>query len=187
MTAGAWDASMGGLAIGALETFAMGTAGRPLGVTSAVEAAATTTARAIAPGATGVNEFLVARDEVPKLDWEAALVAGIPLGSFVASRVARASSRDDHDPPGAGDPRRAVPERWERRFGPSRPARYAAAFAGGALMIFGARLARGCTSGHGISGTMQLAASSAVFNATFGVTAVVVARVLLGPGDGRTP
>jgi uncharacterized protein len=29
-------------------------------------------------------------------------------------------------------------------------------FGGGLLMAFGARLAGGCTSGHGISGTMQL-------------------------------
>lgn len=38
--------------------------------------------------------------------------------------------------------------------------RFLAAFAGGACMAFGARLAGGCTSGHGISGTMQLALSS---------------------------
>jgi uncharacterized membrane protein YedE/YeeE len=33
-------------------------------------------------------------------------------------------------------------------------------FAGGVLMAFGARLAGGCTSGHGISGTLQLNAGS---------------------------
>ena len=30
-------------------------------------------------------------------------------------------------------------------------------------MMFGARMAGGCTSGHGISGTLQLAVSSWVF------------------------
>ena len=33
-------------------------------------------------------------------------------------------------------------------------------FAGGVLMAFGARLAGGCTSGHGICGTLQLNAGS---------------------------
>jgi len=35
-------------------------------------------------------------------------------------------------------------------------------FVGGFLMLFGARLADGCTSGHGISGTTQLAISSLI-------------------------
>ena len=38
--------------------------------------------------------------------------------------------------------------------------RFAAAFVGGAIEMYGARLAGGCASGHGISGTLQLALSS---------------------------
>lgn len=162
-----WDARPAGLAIGLLETFAMATAKRPLGVTSAIETAATATARAIAPRATGVNEFLVARDAARVIDWEAALVPGIALGSHLSARL-------------AGTRVPEVPATWERRFGPSRLKRNAAAFAGGALMIFGARLAKGCTSGHGISGNMQLAASSALFSVTMGATAALVARLLFG-------
>jgi len=45
---------------------------------------------------------------------------------------------------------------WEDRFGNSISMRAAIGVAGGLLMAFGARLAGGCTSGHGISGTMQL-------------------------------
>lgn len=163
-----WDARPAGLAMGILETFAMATAKRPLGVTSAIETAATATARAVAPGATQVNRFLVERDAARVIDWEAALVPGIALGSHLSARLAGQPS-----PP-------AVPARWERRFGPSRVKRNAAAFVGGALMIFGARLAKGCTSGHGISGNMQLAASSALFSVTMATTAAVVARLLLG-------
>jgi uncharacterized membrane protein YedE/YeeE len=37
------------------------------------------------------------------------------------------------------------------------------AFFGGFLLLFGARTAGGCTSGHVISGGMQLAASSMLF------------------------
>jgi uncharacterized protein len=37
------------------------------------------------------------------------------------------------------------------------------AFAGGFLLLFGARMAGGCTSGHVISGGMQVAFSSYLF------------------------
>ena len=45
-------------------------------------------------------------------------------------------------------------------------------------MIFGARLAGGCTSGHGISGNLQLAVSSLVFTATFFAAAIITALAL---------
>jgi len=38
---------------------------------------------------------------------------------------------------------------------------------GGMVMMLGARLAGGCTSGHGISGNLQLAVSSALFSVMF--------------------
>lgn len=49
-----------------------------------------------------------------------------------------------------------LPPMWEARFGDSIALRAEIGFGGGLLMAFGARLAGGCTSGHGISGTMQL-------------------------------
>jgi uncharacterized membrane protein YedE/YeeE len=49
-----------------------------------------------------------------------------------------------------------LPPMWEARFGDSIALRAVIACGGGLLMAFGARLAGGCTSGHGISGTMQL-------------------------------
>jgi uncharacterized membrane protein YedE/YeeE len=52
---------------------------------------------------------------------------------------------------------------WERYKGSSPLKRIIWAFAGGLILIIGARLAGGCTSGHVLSGGMQLAASSLVF------------------------
>ena len=49
---------------------------------------------------------------------------------------------------------------WVDRFGESIAFRGVIGFAGGVLMAFGSRLAGGCTSGHGISGTLQLDAGS---------------------------
>jgi len=54
---------------------------------------------------------------------------------------------------------------WERYKGPSYRKRILWSFAGGFILIFGARMAGGCTSGHVISGGMQLALSSLVFAA----------------------
>ena len=52
---------------------------------------------------------------------------------------------------------------WARALGSDSPSRrYAVAFIAGFLMLFGARIADGCTSGHGISGMAQLAVSSTI-------------------------
>ncbi len=79
------------------------------------------------------------------------LVVGIFIGAFASAKL--------------GDDRteQSVPALWRWRFGSSTALRFAGAFAGGALMMFGARLAQGCTSGHGISGALQLAVSSWIF------------------------
>jgi hypothetical protein len=68
-----------------------------------------------------------------------------------------------------------IHKNWEKYKGTSAPKRIIWAFAGGFIMIFGARMAGGCTSGHVVSGGMQLAVSSLVF-------AVFVFAGLLGTG-----
>jgi uncharacterized membrane protein YedE/YeeE len=52
---------------------------------------------------------------------------------------------------------------WERHKGNSISKRITWSLVGGFVLIFGARMAGGCTSGHIISGGMQLAVSSLVF------------------------
>ena len=56
-----------------------------------------------------------------------------------------------------------IQERWAEYKGNSKPKRIVWALIGGAILIFGARMADGCTSGHIISGGMQFAVSSYVF------------------------
>lgn len=76
--------------------------------------------------------------------------------------------------------RESVPQTWRERFGPRTGVRFAAAFAGGFLLLFGARLAGGCTSGHIIAGMSQLAISGMVFAAATFASAVPFARALYG-------
>ncbi|MGC8681630.1 MAG: YeeE/YedE thiosulfate transporter family protein [Thermoplasmata archaeon] len=56
-----------------------------------------------------------------------------------------------------------VPKVWEHRFGSSKAKRALGAFIGTYLVLFGARMANGCASGHILSGNIQMAISSFVF------------------------
>jgi hypothetical protein len=68
---------------------------------------------------------------------------------------------------GAGVDRaeRTMPAIWQANFGTSPWKRYLVAFAGGFIVLYGARLAGGCTSGHMMSGMMQTALSGYIFAA----------------------
>jgi len=71
-----------------------------------------------------------------------------------------------------------APSTWAGRFGGSPAKRLLAAFLGGSIIMFGARMAGGCTSGHGISGCLQLALSSWVFFLTLFAFGVLTAFLL---------
>jgi uncharacterized membrane protein YedE/YeeE len=73
---------------------------------------------------------------------------------------------------------RAVPAIWRANFGSSPIKRYAAAFVGGFIVLYGARLAGGCTSGHMMSGMMQTALSGYIFAAGAFAAAVPLALKL---------
>lgn len=60
---------------------------------------------------------------------------------------------------------RAMPDVWRVNFGDSVSKRYFATFVAGFLVLFGARLAGGCTSGHMTSGMMQTSVSGYIFAA----------------------
>ncbi|MDZ4120983.1 MAG: YeeE/YedE thiosulfate transporter family protein, partial [Candidatus Cloacimonadaceae bacterium] len=71
-----------------------------------------------------------------------------------------------------------IPSVWSLTFGDNMVLRLAAGFAGGILLGFGSRWADGCTSGHGISGTMQLAVSSWISAICFFIGGILTAQLL---------
>jgi len=149
-----WSPYVVGAGIGVLSWFAFATVDHPLGITTAFEKSAALSARAVMPTIEHSNEYFAkkaAEGKPLKIDWEWMLVIGVFVGAFVSSKLSgdRESS--------------TVPPLWKWRFGPSAFPRLVVAFLSGGLMMFGARLAQGCTSGHGISGTLQLAVSSWIF------------------------
>lgn len=165
-----WSPYAVGVGIGVLSWFAFATARHGLGITTPFESAMAMVARALP---TSSNPYFA--DHTPKVDWEWMLVVGVFLGSFLSSKL-------------SGDRNHAtVPPLWRERFGGSVKLRLGLAFAGGVLMMIGARLARGCTSGHGITGALQLAVSSWIFISLAFVTAIVVALTMFGrPSMTRT-
>ena len=110
--------------------------------------------------------------EKPAVDWQMMLVVGLFVGALVSSLLGR-SRHVEH-----------VPALWASRFGPSKAVRYGGAFLGGMLVLVGARLAGGCTSGHGITGGMQFAVSSWLFIVTFILAGLGTAFALYGK-EGR--
>jgi uncharacterized membrane protein YedE/YeeE len=103
-----------------------------------------------------------------KVDWQMMVVSGIFLGALLASRLGRSSRLE------------MVPPIWRDRFGDSAALRAVAAFIGGAVLLFGARLAGGCPSGHGLSGNMQLAVSGLLALVFFIIAGVITARLIYG-------
>ena len=99
--------------------------------------------------------------------WLMAFVLGMAIGGFIAGRTFPQPIRD-------------VPEIWEQKFGPSRLRRYAVTFLGGFLILFGSRLAGGCTLGLFISGSAQLALSGLYFGVVIFGVAMLTARLIYG-------
>jgi hypothetical protein len=166
-----WPPYAVGVGIGLLSWFAFATADHPLGITTAFEHTAALTAKAVAPGVEQTNGYFAAKaaeGKSPKVGWEWMLVLGVFVGAFLSSKLSGDRSSE------------TAPALWRWRFGGSAAVRLAAAFLAGAVMMFGARLAGGCTSGHGISGNLQLAVSSLVFTVAFFAVATTVAFAVYG-------
>lgn len=105
----------------------------------------------------------------PAIGWESVFVIAAIIGGFIAATTGGEFRNEWLHP------------MWVARFGESIGLRIGVAFGGGILMAFGARLAGGCTSGHGISGTLQLNVASwiAVICLFIGGVAVAMPLYLL--------
>jgi uncharacterized protein len=100
------------------------------------------------------------------IDWQWMLVTGIVIGSFLSAQL----SGDFH--------LQGVPDLWASSFGNSFLIRNVGAVIGGIFLGFGARWADGCTSGHGISGTLQLTVSSWISAVCFFIGGILAAWIL---------
>jgi uncharacterized membrane protein YedE/YeeE len=105
---------------------------------------------------------------VPCVDWYWMLLIGIIIGAFLSSYLSGTFAIV------------SVPGAFAAAFGTNAVLRLAVAIVGGILIGIGARWAGGCTSGHGISGTLQLALPSWVAAACFFIGGILVAGLIYG-------
>lgn len=111
----------------------------------------------------------------PVFDWQMALDLALIAGAMFSALISRSFKPE------------SVPSLWRERFGPSVAKRFAFAFLGGFILLFGARMAGGCTSGHGISGSLQFAASSWIFFLSMFASGVMTAMLLFQPWRSLVP
>ena len=163
-----WSPYAVGIGIGVLSWLAFLLLDRPIGCSSAFSRSA------------GMVERLVRGEKVeekpynqlfkPEVDWEVTLVAGILLGALASALLSGSFALA------------WIPPFWASHAGTSVVGRWLAALFGGVCIGLGARWAGGCTSGHGISGTLQLAVSGWIAAAGFFVggnaTAMLLFRVI---------
>lgn len=162
--AGRWSPYAVGLGIGLLSCLSFVVSNRPIGVSTAYAQTSGMIGRAVV--GSRVDKMPYYRAVRPEIGWEWMLAVGVLLGGFVSAVL-------------SGDIRlEAVPQLWAREFGAGVGWRWLAAVLGGFLLGAGSRWAGGCTSGHGISGTLQLVAGSWLAVVCFFIGGVATAFLL---------
>lgn len=139
-----WNPFVVGALIGVLSWVVFVVVDKPIGMSTAISQIAGAAAIPVA-GSEAVHSNPYWAKYTPSLNYGLLFLGGTFLGALASSLV---SGRFRVE---------TVPQVWSERFGGSRSKRMAGAIIGGAMVMYGARMAGGCTSGHGISQTLQLA------------------------------
>jgi uncharacterized protein len=161
-----WSPYAAGAAIGVLSWLTFLISKKLLGCSTSF---ATTGAmlRRLVQGRT-VDEQAYYKTIATRVDWQWMLVLGVAAGAFLSAQL-------------SGTFRwQWVPASWAAAFGSAPLPRTLVAAVGGVIMGFGSRWAGGCTSGHGISGTLQLAVSSWISAICFFLGGIAAAFLLFG-------
>lgn len=124
-----WNPYLAGALTGLLLVFSVWFTGKYIGASTTFVRAAGYVEQAINPERVAALEYF--KKELPKIDWQFMFVIGIFFGSLIASTTSKSFRVQ------------AVPTMWESHFGPSKAKRGIVAFVGGAIAMFGARLADG--------------------------------------------
>ena len=157
----AWSPYVVGAGIGVLSWLTFCFSDKPIGASTFYAQVAGFIGKLVARRHTESLAYF--KDNPPQVGWGFVFV----LSTIVGGAIAAIS--------GGEFANEWLPPMWEARFGNSIALRAAVAIGGGVLMAFGARLAGGCTSGHGISGTMQLNLASWISVICFFIGGIAVA------------
>jgi len=161
-----WSPYIVGAGIGVLVWVAFFFSDRPLGASTAYAKTAGMVELAVSKKKAAAMPYY--RKFTPTVDWQWMIVVGIVIGGFLSARLGGTFSVF------------VVPPLFAGVFSADPPLRVAVALIGGILMGVGARWAGGCTSGHGISGTLQLSVASWVAVICFFAGGILVAGLIFG-------
>jgi uncharacterized protein len=165
LTDRSWSPYVAGILIGLLQIPAFLLINTAIGTSSSYVTVSGTLASLVDPGLLRLD-YVAKHLSGAKNWWQVAMVVGIALGAFISSRL-------------SGTARQVVSPVWSRVLGTSSlRTRFLLSFASGFLLLMGARIADGCTSGHGISGIAQLAVSSLITVTAMFAGGMIVARFL---------
>ena len=160
----AWSPYLVGAGIGVLSWLTFYFSDKPIGASSFYAQVAGFLGKRVAPAHTRSLPYF--KDHPPRVGWGFVFVISIVFGGAIAALTGGEFASE------------WLPAMWVARFGDSIALRVVVAFAGGFLMAVGARLAGGCTSGHGISGTLQLNVASWIAVICFFIAGIAVAMPL---------
>lgn len=161
---GAWSPYVAGALSGLLAVVSVLVAGKYLGASTTFVRGAGMLEQFFSPEAVATLSYYV--KEKPIFDWQYLFVLGIFAGAYFAAKL------------GKDFKVQAVPDMWQERFGKAVAPRAVVAFLGGIVAMYGARLAGGCPSGHGLAGLTQLALSGFISAAFFFIGGIVMARMV---------
>lgn len=163
----AWSPYAAGIVIGLLQIPAFLMIDTALGASSSYVTIGGLIASWVDPSVLQIDYVAKHLTATAKNWWQVALVVGIAIGAFASAKLSSTM-------------RSGISPIWSRALGsPSPGRRYAVAFVAGFLMLLGARIADGCTSGHGLSGMAQLAVSSTIAVAAMFAGGIAAAFLLL--------
>ena len=160
-----WSPYVTGALIGVLTWLTFYISEQPVGASSFYAIIAGFIGKALAPKHT--EKLAYFQENPPAVTWEFTFVVAIIFGSFLAAILGGEFSL------------RGLPQLWIDHYGVDSGLGYAAvSLCGGVLVAFGARLAGGCTSGHGLSGTLQLSVSSWISVICFFIGGMIAVRFI---------
>lgn len=165
-----WNPYVVGAGIGILSWLVFLIVNKPLGMSTEVSKFSGWLA-GIFVGMDSVVENAYWASKTPKFGYSTIFLIATAAGAFLSAKLSNTFRWEK------------VPQVWREQRGPGVAGRMIAAFLGGAVLLYGARMAGGCTSGHGISGTLQLAASGWIFFAAMFASGIVTAKLLFRKSD----
>ena len=161
-----WTPYLAGIGIGILSWIAFLLSDKPLGCSTAFSNTSGMIERLFRGKKTEDKEYY--QKYKLGIDWQWMLVLGIIVAVFITSIIT------------GGFTIEWVPDTFAEKFGYNPLLRWVFAIVGGILMGLGARWAGGCTSGHGISGALQLAISSWIAVIMFFIAGIITAMLIYG-------